>query len=735
MKNILILLILITLTQNLCAQVTIGSNTPPDPNSVLELISENKKGLLLPRLELESLTSPAPLTEHVEGMVVYNIGTNIEKGYYYNDGSQWIRISNANTAAWNDVTNQKPAVSALQDVYQLGRVSIGSSTINTYAQLQVTSNSKGVLLPNLSTNQMNDIGEGNLNALPNGLLIYNAETGCFNYFESNAKQWLSLCGGHQPAKIEFGDCTSAKVNGYFVAGIALTVLNEYFLPINVVTPGIYRIDVTTSNGYLFSASGTFTNVGAQLVRLSAQGTPIAASPDDGDPVKVSLNSINAELPPTCNLPKPIVNAANTVLDINCGNIKVYGTYEPSTGMTAANYVEIPYTSTQYYSSDIISITTQSQNGVAFSTTTNITAPSGTLRLMALGTSGSGSGTYNYTFTIPGTTNTCSFSVQYKSTLGTETNPAISCLSILSADNNATDGLYWVKQPSGGAIRTYCDMTNGGYTLVQSFSEYAIYGTGAPSSNASAANIYNRQGFTVNNPQGTANAQSNSSEFPFENFRLATATIQGLSKNGKLKNTYRVRVVQDANNLDNNNDDWANNNYWTIDFSSAANDPLNATWGNSLPNVKVEGKIFGKVFEIQPQSATINLISFNGVSWSAAATSFGMWNYPNNAMVISLSAGDPAGAKIPNSTFSYTAKMIDGTPYTVNNLNIQYLNDFGFPYQGENQINHAFGKCGNISADDYQGAAQCTYQVTIRSPHRFNLKGGNYQGRYIQWFVK
>lgn len=735
MRNLIILIIVIAFVQHSFAQVTIGSSVSPDPNSVLELISNNKKGLLLPRLELQSLISPAPLTEHVEGMVVYNTGTNIEKGYYYNDGNQWIHISNANATAWNDVTNQKPAVSTLQDIYQLGKVGVGSPTIDPHVQLQVTSNSKGILLPEMSTNQMNDIGGGNTNNLPNGLLIYNSETGCFNYFESNAKQWLSLCGSHQPSKIEFGDCTSAKIIGSITAGSDLNAQNIYILPINVVSPGIYRIDVTTENGYLFSASGTFTNVGAQLVSLIGQGRAIAASPPGGDPVKVSFNSINAILPPTCNLPKPIVEASSTILNINCTNVKVYGTYEPSSGMTAANYVEVPYTSIQYYPSEIISITTQSQNGVAFTATTNISTGSGIIRLMALGTSGSGSGIYTYNFTIPGTTNTCSFNIEYKSTFGTEANPAKSCYYILQADSNAPDGLYWIKQSSGGAIRTYCDMTNGGYTMLQSFSEYAIYGAGAPGSNATAANIYNRQGFTVENPQGNANAQNNAAEFPFENFRLSKSTMQGLSLNANLKNIYRVRIVQDANNLANNNDDWANDNYWTIDFTSAANDPLNSTWGSSLPNVKVAGKMFGKDFGITPQSSSINLISFNGVSWTTAATSFGMWNYPNNAMVISLSAGDPAAAKIPNSTFSYTSKTIDNIPYTVNNLNIQYLNDFGFPYQGENQINHAFGKCGNISADDYQGNAQCTYQTTIRSPHRFNLKGGNYQGRYIQWFVK
>lgn len=73
--------------------VGIGTTTP-DSNAVLDVHSETK-GLLLPRLSLTDTASPAPLTAHVAGIVVYNTAStgNVSPGFFYNDGSKWVRIS------------------------------------------------------------------------------------------------------------------------------------------------------------------------------------------------------------------------------------------------------------------------------------------------------------------------------------------------------------------------------------------------------------------------------------------------------------------------------------------------------------------------------------------------------------------------------------------------------------------------------------------------------------------
>jgi hypothetical protein len=77
-----------------------GTIGPSDANAYLELgdALNGNKGLLLPRVNLNLTTSPAPLTAHVKGLLVYNKTTNgnnlpyVSEGIYYNDGTQWIKI-------------------------------------------------------------------------------------------------------------------------------------------------------------------------------------------------------------------------------------------------------------------------------------------------------------------------------------------------------------------------------------------------------------------------------------------------------------------------------------------------------------------------------------------------------------------------------------------------------------------------------------------------------------------
>lgn len=78
------------------AQVKIGgTDGTPNVNAMLEIESTNK-GVLFPRLALTSLSSEAPLSNHVEGMIVYNTTVdaveNLTSGLYQNDGTQWKRL-------------------------------------------------------------------------------------------------------------------------------------------------------------------------------------------------------------------------------------------------------------------------------------------------------------------------------------------------------------------------------------------------------------------------------------------------------------------------------------------------------------------------------------------------------------------------------------------------------------------------------------------------------------------
>jgi hypothetical protein len=77
------------------AQVKVGTTaSAPNPDAMLEIQATNK-GLLLPRLALVSTTVPAPLSNFVKGMLVYDTVTvnDVTPGMYYSDGTKWIKLN------------------------------------------------------------------------------------------------------------------------------------------------------------------------------------------------------------------------------------------------------------------------------------------------------------------------------------------------------------------------------------------------------------------------------------------------------------------------------------------------------------------------------------------------------------------------------------------------------------------------------------------------------------------
>ena len=104
--KVAIILAIAFLSLPLKAQVTIGSQTAPNPDAVLELYANTKLGLLLPRLNLSATNSASPMSAHVQGMLVYNLASagtapnNVVPGIYYNDGTRWIPVRSADYATF-----------------------------------------------------------------------------------------------------------------------------------------------------------------------------------------------------------------------------------------------------------------------------------------------------------------------------------------------------------------------------------------------------------------------------------------------------------------------------------------------------------------------------------------------------------------------------------------------------------------------------------------------------------
>ncbi len=139
------------LTFNGFSQVGIGT-TNPNSNALLDIDATNTPGgLLLPRIALTGTNSFAPLTANVEGMVIYNTATagvapnNVTPGYYYNDGSGWIRVGaasidwstlgNAGTNAANNfigTTDNQPLAFRVNNSERMGILTNGNVGIGGY---------------------------------------------------------------------------------------------------------------------------------------------------------------------------------------------------------------------------------------------------------------------------------------------------------------------------------------------------------------------------------------------------------------------------------------------------------------------------------------------------------------------------------------------------------------------------------------------------------------------------
>lgn len=257
---------------NLFAQVGIGT-TNPNPNALLDLdASTTPGGLLLPRVALSGTTSFAPMTANVEGMVVYNTATTsagpnqVTPGYYYNDGSGWVRVATSSSSAtnsdWtisgNDSTT--PGTGAGENylgtsdgedlviatdgservrVLSTGEVGIGASPTSS-AALDISSSDKGVSFPNISLASVSD-ATTIASPVP-GLMVYNTNAalpcGTGLYFNNGT------------AAVPVWSCftkTTQEYHAYNTASMALNTPVSFYLhpglTINFTVPDGQIVDV------------------------------------------------------------------------------------------------------------------------------------------------------------------------------------------------------------------------------------------------------------------------------------------------------------------------------------------------------------------------------------------------------------------------------------------------------------------------------------------------------------
>ena len=344
-------------TLTLRAQVTVGLKQAPNANAVLDLEAPNGNlGLLLPHVALtDTIGTVAPFTENVKGLLVYDtIPSNngqIVPGVYYNDGRRWWPTNGGDGgASWMTTGTTTRSTSNTDNIYQTGQVAIGKDTLVSVAMLNVVSNNKGILIPELTADQRQAITKP-----VDGLLIYNTDEGCFNYYNAQVSDWQSLCGGAGAAKFTTS-CDSIVVNGTYVQGTPLTSANYLTIPINVTSPGSFNLLGTTTNGYSFSYSGTITAKGKYFVNVPALGTPQAAK-DDNVMITGGLDSCYTTITVQSNIAVYSIDCASITVNVaNGGPYFVKGTALTNQTITLRVTVSAP---------GFYNISTPVTNGISF----------------------------------------------------------------------------------------------------------------------------------------------------------------------------------------------------------------------------------------------------------------------------------------------------------------------------------------------------------------------------------
>jgi hypothetical protein len=254
-----------------------------------------------------------------------------------------------------------------------------------------------------------------------------------------------------------GICTQAIPGGTFIAGVALTPANTLTVQVNVTTVGTYILGAASTNGFLFSGTGTFTAPGLQTVTLTGLGTPIKAETS-----VVTVTNISSTCTHAITVEPPVPPAVYTLdgTPNACTGVIVNGTYAATVAMAATNTATLKVNVT---TAGTYTITTNTVNGISFNNTGVFTTTGAqTVVLTATGTPETASLSV---FKPNVTAGSCNFSVTVLSA------PPPATFTLSSATGACTpitvNGTYTIGMALGAsntAVVQVNVLTTGRYTL-------------------------------------------------------------------------------------------------------------------------------------------------------------------------------------------------------------------------------------------------------------------------------
>lgn len=401
------------------------------PGALFELES-NAKGMLTPRLTTAQRDGIAT-ANRTDGLLIFNTTTGCFD-YWSAIQSVWLSMCGTPPPAVFGISTEQCAQIASYGTFKQGV----ALTLSNYLTIPVTAIQPGTYTVSATTTNGYYFTTSGTFPTAGSYVLNLPGTGTpnngFTVGDPGDPVTISLngvavtCQPHvfvEKANVDFAiTCASIAPTGTYNIGIPLTTANKLAVDVNVTALGFWSMSTNTVNGYSFSATGTYTSLGAQTINLLGTGTPTAAGTN-------SFNlSSNASTAASCSgIPVTVAPVAYTV---DCTTATQNGTYMQNIPLVAGNTVTLP-----------INVTATGQTTISTTTVSGITFTTGLINLSTLGPqtvtlNGSGtptaSGTLAFTVTgTPGTVGTCTLNVTTNAQPVTYTT---SCSSITVAGSYA-----------------------------------------------------------------------------------------------------------------------------------------------------------------------------------------------------------------------------------------------------------------------------------------------------------
>ncbi|MES2285244.1 MAG: hypothetical protein V4547_06105 [Bacteroidota bacterium] len=311
-KNILIAVIFLLFLPNICGSVRIfaqnvGINTTgnaPNSSALLDINASpgNNKGILIPRLPLTATNNGTPISPlpgvAETGLMVFNTATagvspnDVVPGFYYWNGTAWAPMGAGGSTAggWTDDGTVVRLTTGTDFV------GIGTASPAATAALDITSTTKGILIPRMTTAQRDAI------ITPaSGLQVYNTDCQSLNYWSGTC--WIST----SKALPSPDPITSTPATTVFCAGQVRT----YSIP---VVPGATKYGWTVPAGTSITSGQGTTSISATFGNLSGSVCVDASNSCETSPPRCLSVSVD----PIPNTPGNITG----VTSINPGQTSV-----------------------------------------------------------------------------------------------------------------------------------------------------------------------------------------------------------------------------------------------------------------------------------------------------------------------------------------------------------------------------------------------------------------------------